>query len=79
MVQKGKLAACAASEPTNALNRVLFPTLGNPTIPQFSFMDKVSLGNLNAFVAELVHAFDLIISNMVIRKISTLPIEDNRV
>jgi len=42
IVQKGKLAACAAWEPTNALNRVLFPTLGNPTIPQFNFMDRLS-------------------------------------
>lgn len=39
-MQKGKLAACAASDPTNALNKVLFPTFGKPTMPQFNFIFK---------------------------------------
>ena len=36
MVQKGKFAAWAASDPTRALKRVLLPTLGSPTIPVWS-------------------------------------------
>ena len=32
MVQKGKFAACALAL-LNALNKVDFPTFGNPTIP----------------------------------------------
>jgi hypothetical protein len=41
IVQKGKFAACAVSEPMSALKRVLLPTLGRPTMPQLSFMDRV--------------------------------------
>ena len=33
MVQKGKLAACAAELSVRALNKVLFPTFGSPIIP----------------------------------------------
>mmetsp|Transcript_27306 Transcript_27306/g.37624 ORF Transcript_27306/g.37624 Transcript_27306/m.37624 type:complete len:101 (+) Transcript_27306:906-1208(+) len=43
IVQKGKFAAWAAAEPTRALNNVLLPTLGKPTIPQFSFMEVKDL------------------------------------
>ena len=35
MVQNGKLAACALLVWVMALNRVLFPTLGKPTTPNF--------------------------------------------
>lgn len=37
IVQNGKFAAWAASEPTRALKRVLFPTFGSPTMPVWSF------------------------------------------
>ena len=33
IVQKGKLPACALAESQMALNRVLLPTLGMPTMP----------------------------------------------
>ena len=39
IVQKGKFAACASSDPTSALKSVDFPTLGRPTIPVCNFMD----------------------------------------
>lgn len=48
IVQKGKFAAWAASEPTKALNNVLFPTFGSPTMPQFRLMDMVNWKGLRA-------------------------------
>jgi hypothetical protein len=33
IVQNGKFSARAASDPTRALNSVLLPTFGKPTIP----------------------------------------------
>ena len=36
IVQKGKLSACALLEFVNALNKVDFPTLGNPTMPHLN-------------------------------------------
>jgi hypothetical protein len=38
IVQKGKLAACALLEFVSALNKVDFPTLGNPTIPHLKLI-----------------------------------------
>jgi len=43
IVQKGKLAACAVWLPTKALNKVLFPTLGSPTMPVCSFIVKADV------------------------------------
>lgn len=37
IVQNGKFSARAASDPTRALNSVLLPTFGRPTIPVCSF------------------------------------------
>ena len=45
MVQKGKFAACAVSDPTNALNKVLLPTLGRPTMPVWSFIESAKREN----------------------------------
>ena len=36
IVQKGKFSACALLEFVNALNKVDFPTLGNPTMPHLN-------------------------------------------
>ncbi len=36
IVQKGKLAAWALAFSTSALNRVDFPTFGNPIIPAYN-------------------------------------------
>jgi len=43
IVQKGKLAACAVWLPTKALNNVLFPTLGSPTMPVCNFIVKADV------------------------------------
>jgi hypothetical protein len=44
IVQNGKFAACAFAL-LKQLNKVDFPTLGNPTIPHFSAIDYINRFN----------------------------------